>query len=40
MGKYSLALTEIAKEDMQGLFNTSNKRLIKKILTNNGSIFH
>lgn len=32
MGKYSLELTEIAREDMQRLFKSGNKALIKKII--------
>ena len=40
MGKYSLVLTEIAREDKQRLFKTCNKESIKKIVKNIVHIFH
>ena len=40
MGKYSVEITETAKEDMQCLFRTCNKESIKKIVKNIVHIFH
>ena len=40
MGKYSLELTEIAREDILRLFRSCNKESIKKIVKNIVHIFH